>query len=318
MVLNLANPLHVPYLPRGFSAGRWPGLQARGRLPATLADLVRSAVTVGKPGAFYRQPNLRHVELDFGYRALLVRANVAPNLHSGLFVHRKAFELLDPSEKGAVSYFLGITICKLFAEKLFDVPFLQHLALFESSLQPTYWALGSLRPDLVGLDRRRDWTVFEAKGRSGATPPALLRKAKNQTRYLRDLNGQLLALRAACVSGFPRGSLAVRLRDPVEPTAKAVSVEVPLETYLETYYSPMRVFLGASSRRSTVRVGDEKFVTAALRGLDVRLGLNLRVLDGAPDTLPVVASDSVMDGDSQEVSVGTDGTFCSLGASWNE
>lgn len=47
-----------------------------------------------------------------------------------------AAKTLDPTEKGAVNYFLGMTFCKLFAAKLLHTPWLLHLDVFRPGLNP--------------------------------------------------------------------------------------------------------------------------------------------------------------------------------------
>lgn len=42
----------------------------------------------------------------------------------------QAARTLDPAEKGAVSYFMGIAVAKLFAAKLIDARWLLHLDVF--------------------------------------------------------------------------------------------------------------------------------------------------------------------------------------------
>ena len=81
---------------------------------------------------------------------------------------------LDPSEKGAVNYFLGMATCKLFAAKLLDAPWLLHLGVFRPLLNPQL--NGRSRPDLLGETLSGRWLAFESKGR--ASPPAAAAKDK--------------------------------------------------------------------------------------------------------------------------------------------
>jgi hypothetical protein len=67
---------------------------------------------------------------------------------------------LDPTEKGAVSYFIGMTFCKVFATRLLNTPWLLHLDVFRPQLNPVLTARS--RPDLVGLEQgKTKWHAFE-------------------------------------------------------------------------------------------------------------------------------------------------------------
>jgi hypothetical protein len=91
------------------------------------------------------------------------RVRVCPLL-DGYLRRTNAFVSLGPTEKGMVSYFLGMTLCKLFASRLLSAPWLLHLDVFRPVLNPV--TLGRSRPDLVGEDIAGNWHAFESKGRS--------------------------------------------------------------------------------------------------------------------------------------------------------
>ena len=64
------------------------------------------------------------------YRLLIVRANLKEA--GGYLEKTNSFKGLDPSEKGAVSYFLGLASAKLFSARLLGVPYLMHLAVYQT------------------------------------------------------------------------------------------------------------------------------------------------------------------------------------------
>ena len=112
--------LRIDYESEGFPSG---GRVANrlGTLPISWSEILWAAVTVGRPN---RQYVFRH-GLASQYEALFRWSLVRMTLEqSGLAAYRlrrtDAARTLDPSEKGAVNYFLGLAICKLFAEKLLD------------------------------------------------------------------------------------------------------------------------------------------------------------------------------------------------------
>ena len=146
-----------------------------------------------------------------------------------------AFAALDPTEKGMVSYFLGMTLCKLFASRLLLAPWLLHLDVFRSVLNPV--TLGRSRPDLVGEDISGNWHAFESKGRSSVPSSGDKAKAKAQAQRLVSVNGLNCSLQVGSFAFFRSDVLEFYWRDP-EPNSKdAIHLPRP-EAEWRYYYEP--------------------------------------------------------------------------------
>src|SRR5438105_5261988 len=131
-------------------------------------DLLWAALTVGRPN---RQYVFRHGAASL-YEALfrwsLIRMALEQRgIRASRLRRTAAARTLDPSEKGAVNYFLGLAVCKLFADRLLDAPWLLHFDVFRPLLNPAL--IGRSRPDLVGQTINGRWVVLECKGY--ASPP---------------------------------------------------------------------------------------------------------------------------------------------------
>src|SRR5262245_4589045 len=115
-------------------------------------DILWAAVTVGRPYTYYVFGNNEAKTHEARFRLSLTRMALE---QSGPAAYRlrstEVAKKLDPTEKGAVSYFVGMTFCKLFADKLLDTPFVLHLDVFRSQLNPVL--IGRSRPDLVGEEQ---------------------------------------------------------------------------------------------------------------------------------------------------------------------
>ena len=91
-------------------------------------ELLAAAASVGAPPMIilpYRRPLI-----EIEWRILMVASNLTTSVdRHGVQVWRKsdAFEQLDPSEKGAVSYFLGITQAQVTCRRSLGIPLLAHL-----------------------------------------------------------------------------------------------------------------------------------------------------------------------------------------------
>ncbi|MGX9901321.1 hypothetical protein ACW0JT_18255 [Arthrobacter sp. SA17] len=74
-----------------------------------------------------------------------------------------AYDRLDPSEKSAVSYFLGMTQASVIAEKVLGIAFTAHLDLVMTALN--ILLRKKSRPDLLGVDAAGTIaTSIETKG----------------------------------------------------------------------------------------------------------------------------------------------------------
>ena len=126
---------------------------------------------------------------------------------------------MDPTEKGAVNYFVGMAVCKLFASRLLNTPWLLHLDLFREQLNPSV-LYGRSRPDLVGEDSSGAWYAFECKGRSSVPSTDDRRKAKAQAQRLVRVNSTDCSLHVGAISYFRQDELEFHWRDPGPEEAK--------------------------------------------------------------------------------------------------
>ena len=123
----------IPYPSQDFPAGTVAG---GATLKADWSDLLWSALTVGRPNTAYV---FRHGDASYHealFRLSLVRMALEERPFSAGLHRTEAFRALDPTEKGAVSYFLGMAVCKLFADWLRRTPWLLHLDVFRDRSPP--------------------------------------------------------------------------------------------------------------------------------------------------------------------------------------
>jgi hypothetical protein len=154
---------------------------------------------------------------------------------SGIRLYRtEAYKTLDPTEKGAVSYFLGMTMCKLFAAKLLDTPWLLHLDIYGDRAVIT----GRSRPDLFGLSTTsREWAVFECKGRGTEPDKETKQKAKKQAERLEEVEGVRCRVNVAAFTYFKRDSLNFYWEDP---PASDEPIKIPYsDEDWQHYYLPV-------------------------------------------------------------------------------
>jgi hypothetical protein len=264
---------------------------------------------------------------------------------SGRWSMTAGYRRLDPSEKRAVSYFLGMTQAKITCERLLRTPHLIHLDAYLAMLgQPSR----ASRPDLIGLSLPHlDCTIaVEAKGRTGARTKRVTRVAKSQAQSLPTVVSATSALRVASVASFdPRGCWEAYLEDPPQTTSAVA--ELTAGSLLAAYYRPL---VAAQAGAGDGQISEDNAMTIAqLPGADLVLGIPtviVRVIRTLPltgsvpaDQLQAVEPDLVEivrsrhltswadsagletekapgQPDSPRSYTGSDGVYVGLGSSW--
>jgi len=197
-------------------------------------QLLWAAITIGRPSTYHV---FRHGPPSFHeaiFRLSLIRMAVEQDWNRQLR-RTDAFSALDPTEKGMVSYFLGMTLCKLFASQLLRTPWLLHLDVFRHVL--TAVTLGRSRPDLVGEDINGNWHAFESKGRSSIPSMVDKTKAKAQAQRLVSVNGRNCTLQVGSIAYFSSDVLEFYWRDPEPDSGDPIKLPKP-ENEWRYYYEP--------------------------------------------------------------------------------
>ena len=223
--------LWIPYKSEDFPPARNVG---SGTLKTSWGDLIWAALTVGRPSiaAVFQHgiPSL----FEAIFRIALIGIAVEPN-HCLELKRTKAFAALDPSEKRMVNYSLGMVVCKLFASKLLEAPWLLHLDVYCDVLNVQL--LGRSRPDLIGKDNDGGWHAFECKGRSFTPSLKDKQKAKDQAKCSVNVGGNPCKLHIGSFAYFSRDVLHFYWRDPEPSELEPIEVPSPNERW-RYYYEP--------------------------------------------------------------------------------
>lgn len=249
-----------------------PNLQGSHSLNISWFDIVWAAITVGKLGY---QDIFAHSQFsvnELRFRTHLLYANL---MNDGGEIRRSSlYDSLDSTEKSAISYFLGMMIAKLMGLFLLNTPWLVHI----EKLNRIYdlGLVGRSRPDLLGKDRRGNWVVVEAKGRTNGFSQQALDNAKSQTRKLRHISGMLPNLRVATEACFDNG-LQVHISDPENYDEYAIDIEIKEEKFLFAYYEPFRDLYDLSLRSETIK--DEYYLFSDYEVIGLSIGLSKRLYE---------------------------------------
>ena len=242
--------IRIRYVAERFPAGTTPNTY--GYLYTNWDEILWAAITVGRPN---RQDVLRHgtasiYEILFRWSLVRMALEQGDDVfypYSRSLVRTSAARTLDPTEKGAVSYFLGMTFCKLFAHRFLNTPWLLHLDVYRPQLDPVLE--GRSRPDLVGKHAiDNSWAGFECKGR--ASPPSREDKlrAKTQARRLVSIEGRPCSLNVAAFTFLKKEVLEFYWCDPKFEEKEQIVVPTDPDVWRH-YYEPIRQLIESYSQQ---------------------------------------------------------------------
>lgn len=220
------------------------GLNGDGSIHPTWDEVLWATMTVGKA----QRDVLRHgrySSADLIHRIACMYAYFDINSSSRM-VCSPAFATLDPSEKAIASYYLGMTMAKLYADKVLDIPWLMHISRYQAKWAVEYGASAE-RPDLFGCNAAGGWAVVEAKGRTRVTG-ALVTQMRAQKSSVGTINGAAPAYRYGSATRFEAGQLSLRV---VDPPARRGAQDVPIDpvAWLSDYYTPIVDLISDTDRQ---------------------------------------------------------------------
>lgn len=213
-------------------------LDSKKYINVSWSDILTSTVFVGRRSQDILRFG-RHSYLDLLHRVAIVSANIMSegSFSSSRLVPTDAFKYLDPSEKGAVTYFLGMTFTHLLSSRELDMPVLMHLDVYTRPNPYGYMlpadvrAPGS-RPDFIGQKISGEWGVFEAKGRTNFSNSELRRKMKDQVKSIPKIAGVPTSEKyGACVS-LGNDELTIDWVDPDNSDENDIDIDIDPDQFI--------------------------------------------------------------------------------------
>lgn len=310
----------------------------------SVAQLVLAALTVGRPSWSAVLQYGNHSVFECIWRAAMVMSNVAVDIRTNgapYLTASQAFMQLDPSEKGAATFFIGGAMTKIVSEK-FGIPALYHLdtigqqRAFIGPNFPTVAMLagGNRRPDFIGPNAANRYGVFESKGRSHTSDNNLRLSAKEQTTMIDTINGHGPFCRVACITSFGGGKMTVDVVDPSEPSKEAFSMDTNNADFKEPFHLTKSLLQQANMVQEQT-INGMQYKVADLKEADIKFGLRRDILDvvegGSNDEMKKVVMargfdtdisfpegliDGLLKGEENSSAIGLDGHFVELGPTW--
>lgn len=178
-----------------------------------------------------------------------------------------SYARLDPSEKGAVSFFLGQAQAKLFAHDFFGVDLFVH---YDSYLAHHGGSRRTTRPDFIGFNGHNVSIGVEAKGRSNRFEPGLIARAKHQVSSLPTVQGHPTSATYVHVAYFDGDEWCAYLEDPPRQDEGELPTVAPTELTL-AYYEPIVDAILSRQPEPARPVDDVSYLRADFEDVDVHL-----------------------------------------------
>ncbi|KHM52695.1 hypothetical protein SAMN02745671_02566 [Anaerovibrio lipolyticus DSM 3074] len=255
-------------------------------MDCSMADIIRGAITVGK--SCQDAQNISCIEKLFRISSILMTVQECEGASDSFFQASSIFNKLDPSEKGAMTYFLGMAITKLISERYFDVLWLMHVDVYHNSYRIESNAGG--KPDFFGRIKtncgQERWCIFESKGRTGGLDREAISRGKEQTQYLRTINGVIPCSRNVVQAYFKGKEQILRgyLVDPVDDN-KGTDIKLGLKDLFESYYQPFYDLIELIGRENNKEQNgslsylDKLYDIVYIKPLGIYLGLAKNIIE---------------------------------------
>lgn len=303
----------MPYESVDFPAGSVRN--AKGHLDVSWDEILWAALTVGRPNI--------HAVFNYGaaslhealFRISGVRLAVEQRVSWDQRLRRTdTFRRLDPTEKGAVSYFLGMTFCKVFASRMLNTPWLLHLDVFKDQVGAMLHERS--RPDLIGQNGATgEWYSFESKGRSA--PPTSEEKdnAKGQALRIASVDGQAPRLHIAAFTFLRGDELEFYWRDP-EPGGQPVKI-FDTEGAWRWHYEPVTMLWRAAGSDAAM-IPDARAGIRGLEDVDLAVAIHPKIAGALENEEWSRARDVAlgMQQELRELGYEPDGVAVRTGPSW--
>ncbi|CAM3470578.1 hypothetical protein OCAE111667_11365 [Occultella aeris] len=232
MAPRVTDELSIPIEATDFPASS--GLNGVNQLDVRWGDLIHASITVGKSKSdWFRFGSHSHAEIL--HRVAMLDAYYDIDKSKRLTT-TPAHRHLDPTEKAVTSFYLGMALAKLYADKSLGIPWMMHIGRYGATWAVNYGASTS-RPDLFGCNASGEWAVAEAKGRERVTTK-LVTKMRKQKSAVASIQGVAPSYSYGSATKFPGAQLALRV---VDPPVSHQAQEIPIDAgaWLLDYYGPI-------------------------------------------------------------------------------
>lgn len=232
------------------------------QLATSWNELLWAALTVGRPNRAYVFAHGQSSLYEAMFRLSLIRMALEQSGPTATRLRRTpAARTLDPSEKGAINYFVGMTLAKLFSARLLNAPWALHVDVFGASVGAMLTQRS--RPDLLAQIHGTDeWIAMESKGRISPPDATAIQRAKAQATRI-GVRGATMRHHIGCITFLRSDLLQFYWEDP-ESSEPWHAAEPVGEAAWEHYYRPAVALASLDQRGAAAADGSESVVDATV------------------------------------------------------
>jgi hypothetical protein len=222
---------------------------------------------VGAPDILETIPNNRQA-LAFALHKIFAIATIVEFDEEGQISNSDTYRKLDQSEKVVLSYYMGMAMAKIIADRCLDVSRPVHARGMKDAGQLTISPPRSRSlPDLIGQDSRGRWHVLEAKGYQKGPGRTKRSQWKIQAEKVREVDGIRPVTKSYCLT-LQQPYYSVDLVDPRGILRSAINISIvdPLAVQ-KFYYAP---YIDLFSENRSVTTVDRQEILSTPIGLDFK------------------------------------------------
>lgn len=235
-------------------------------LMCTRMEVLWAALTVGKSSSKFSSE-------EIAFRFTVIDSILS--MKTMAIVKSDLLKSMNQSEKVMAAYYIGMTMSKLYANKVLNTV---HLIHAENVRGVTRFSKSKSMPDLIGIDNCGNYIVLEAKGTTSNFQNTTVVKAKKQSSVIRMINKKYPVLRVVSYSYFVLDELVGHIEDPIEISDEYIDINFTGMEYIGIYYNPI-IELIRKYESEMVLIGTEYFKCVKIAYLDIKIGLNLKVYE---------------------------------------
>ncbi|MFG6497568.1 hypothetical protein P8610_19555 [Fictibacillus sp. UD] len=248
-------------------------LKGHNTLNFSWPEIVHAALMVGKQSYFELSLHGYYSYMEVIYRYSMLKAFILEDSTGGIVKSEVYKDVLDPSEKGAVSYFLGNVFTNLVSIKLLGVKTILHYDQYKHTYSIS--AIGGCKPDFIAQNYRDEWIVLESKGRSGRKDNIAIDKAKTQLKAIRKINNNIPVVKVAIQTYFTNSGFAkLHIEDPDDSKINSVKLEINHIKFLKRYYKLIiDLFYENSKKVYKVIIQNTVYILINIPEIEIEVGL---------------------------------------------
>jgi hypothetical protein len=271
------NMVEIKYNAHKFNKISGRKLRGTKSLKTSFPEIIWSAISIGKISIFEYLRYNKYSYHELVFRISMIEAYL--KVSNGKLQKSDIYLNLDPSEKGAISYYIGNVMTNLISTKFLGIKRILHYDLVKRSLLLS--VSSNNKPDFVCQNYRGEWIILESKGRSGGFEKEAIVKAKTQLKSIKKINNSFPVMKAVIQSYYDSSkNLCLYIEDPEEFYKNSDVLKINEENIDEIYYKfIIDLFIQHEEQIIIIKLFEKEFYLIKFDELDIAVGLECKKIN---------------------------------------